>query len=373
MNGSNLFIGLISGTSRDGVDAVLARIGETPAILNKLGLVYPPDLAQDLRDLVETRRRPAAGETDVLDGRLGEFFAYSVDQLLAETNIRHEDVRAIGSHGQTVWHEPTGDRPITIQLGSGQVIADQTRITCVADFRSADVRAGGEGAPLAPLLHRALLEAEGAQIALVNLGGIANVTLFGTNGEVWGWDTGPANCLLDGWISRHKALAYDNNGDWASQGRIFQPLLEVLERDPYFSEPPPKSTGVEYFNTSWLDTQILEHCSPAAEIEPADIQATLAELTAKTIASAIETHRLDTLLVCGGGVHNDHLMKRLGIHLPGVQIASSQTRGIPPDWVEALLFAWLAEQRLSEVMQDTRTITGASNPVLLGDIFNPQE
>jgi len=376
---SKLFAGLISGTSRDGVDAVLASLNESIKVIATRGVPYPEQLAGDLRELVDSGKRPDGALAGDLNRRLGEFFAQVTLELLAGAGVNPSRVTAVGSHGQTVWHEPSGDNPLTIQLGDPRLIANLTGIPTVADFRSADIRAGGEGAPLAPLIHRALLRNEDERIALANLGGIANVTLLEPGHPVRGWDTGPANCLLDGWIRRHQKLSFDDCGRWASGGDVIESLLEYLLTDPYFQQRPPKSTGVEYFNMAWLEQQFVASGAGAGVgagvgvdgMEPRNVQTTLAELTAITVANALAESSADTLLVCGGGVHNTDLIERLRKHLPGIGVNSSADRGVPPDWVEALLFAWLAEQRLSGIPQDTRSITGAAKPVLLGEIIYP--
>jgi anhydro-N-acetylmuramic acid kinase len=368
---SKLFAGLISGTSRDGVDAVLACLNESIEVIATRAVPYPKQLAGDLRELIDSGKRPDGALAGDLNRRLGEIFAQVTMELLAAANVSPSRVTAVGSHGQTVWHEPTGDNPLTIQLGDPRLIANLTGIPTVADFRSADIRAGGEGAPLAPLIHRALLRDKDERIALANLGGIANVTLLEPGQPVRGWDTGPANCLLDGWIRRHQKLSFDDCGRWASGGDVIEPLLECLLADPYFRQFPPKSTGVEYFNMAWLDQQFEVSGVKVDAMEPRNVQTTLAELTAVTVANAVAESGTETLLVCGGGVHNTDLVERLQKHLPGIRVISSADRGVPPDWVEALLFAWLAGQRLSGIPQDTRSITGASEPVLLGEIFYP--
>ncbi len=364
-----LFVGLISGTSRDGVDAVLARLGNAPQIVDSQTLPYPEAIATQLRLLIDSGTRPTARQTALLHTQLGEVFADAVRRLLHQAAISPDRVTAVGSHGQTVWHEPNGPNSVTIQIGDPQLIADLTGIKTVADFRTADLEAGGQGAPLAPLLHRQLLQPAEGCVAVVNLGGIANVTLLHADGTVRGWDTGPANCLLDGWIRRHRDLPYDEGGQWSASGKADHDLLQRLMADAYFSQPSPKSTGVETFNMRWLK-QSAEGLTDA--MAPIDVQATLAELTVRSVAQALKKSDANELLVCGGGAHNADLINRLRAALPTMTVDSTQIRGLPPDSVEGLLMAWLAEQRLAGRPQDTRSITGALAPVLLGEIFEPQ-
>jgi anhydro-N-acetylmuramic acid kinase len=256
---------------------------------------------------------------------------------------------------------------VTIQLGRGDLIARNTGTTVVNDFRSADVKAGGQGAPLAPLLHRSLFHSDSENRAVLNLGGIANVTILPSSGGVSGHDCGPGNCLMDGWITRQLQKDYDDGGRWAAKGEIDTQLLGRMLADPYFELPPPKSTGLEYFNLPWLEKK-LGHTPPSA----VDVQTTLVELCAQSIALSLDKAvPPDRLVVCGGGVHNVFLMRRIAAALPDVVVESTANHGTDPDWVEGLLFAWLARERLAERQQDTTAITGADQPVLLGDIHEP--
>lgn len=358
------FIGLISGTSRDGVDAALIALDDhRPTLLHALCAPYPEPLRLEVDRLVLARQRPSAAATERLDLELGKFFAGTALTLIDEAGESPLNVAAIGSHGQTVWHEPDGPDPVSLQLGSGGEIARRTGITTVTDFRNADLAVGGQGAPLAPLLHQALFASPDQEVAVLNLGGIANLTVLQPDGPVRGWDTGPANCLMDLWIQRQRSLPWDDRGAWAASGRVDLPLLARCLDDPYFLRPPPKSTGLETFNGAWLDHR-LEGDPP-----PEDVQRTLLELTVQTIArDTAKQTRASVLKVCGGGVHNDVLLQRLQRALPDRRIESTADSGIDPDWVEATLFAWLAAQRLADVAQDTRSITGARRPVRLGRI-----
>ena len=363
------YIGLISGTSRDGVDAVLLSFpNERPAIVGTLCLAYPDRLAARLERLVRAGRRPADVDRRELDDAIAGHFAATALQLIHEAGLDAGAVRAIGSHGQTVWHDPDGPVPESIQLGSPELISARTGILTVGDFRRADIEAGGQGAPLAPLLHRVLFRpAQGVRVVL-NLGGIANVSLVDDQGRVSGFDTGPANCLLDTWIQDQLGEPFDRGGAWAAGGQVDRQLLDILLQDPWLSRPPPKSTGIEYFNLGWLRQRLA-----GRTIAPRDVQATLAELTALTVADAVRSCGPMDLLLCGGGVHSADLVRRLRRCLPGLRLRSTADFGVDPDWVEAVLFAWLARERLAQRRQDTRKITGAREPVLLGTIVDPAE
>lgn len=362
-----LFIGMISGTSRDGVDTVLVSFDHKhPKILYSLCATYPPELARALDHMICTSKRPAGDQLDLLDRRLAQFFARAALRVLERAKIEKRAVTAIGSHGQTVWHHPAGSKPESIQLGNPKQIAGYTGIVTIGDFRRADIQAGGQGAPLAPLLHHALFNpASGTRIVL-NLGGIANISILNSNGSVSGFDTGPANCLLDAWIRQERAEPYDKEGAWSAGGNVIEFLLLNLLMDPWFKKPPPKSTGVEHFNLEWLKNQELVHSN-----KPRDVQATLAQLTASTVASAIAPFSPADILVCGGGTHNTDLLCRIQDLLPGIPIRTTAEHGLDPDWVEAVLFAWLARERLAGNAQDTRKITGARHRVLLGQICDP--
>lgn len=358
---------MISGTSRDGVDTALVRFeGDKPHLLKTLCLGYPDDLAESLKVMIESGRKPADHELERVNDRLGDFFGQAALSLLEKADIKPSAFTAIGSHGQTVWHSPGGNNPESIQLGDPQRIAGKTGIVTIGDFRRADIEAGGQGAPLAPLLHRALFRPENGTRIVLNLGGIANISILNSDGSVSGFDTGPANCLLDGWIREHRGEFYDRDGAWSAGGEVKEQLLLNLLMDPWFRKPPPKSTGVEHFNLRWLLKQKLVNST-----DPRDVQATLAQLTASTVASAILPSNPIDILVCGGGVHNMDLLSRLQKFLPGIPVRSTSSLGLDPDWVEAALFAWLARERLNGKAQDTRAITGSRQPILLGQIYNP--
>lgn len=367
MSESELYIGLISGTSRDGVDAALVGFhGDRPQLHSALCLPYPPGIARRLERLLQTGRRPGAGETQSLDPEIAAHFANAALRLLHESSLEASRIRAIGSHGQTVWHDPDGPTPETVQLGNPSLIAQRTGICTVGDFRRADVDAGGQGAPLAPLLHRALFRPERGNRVVLNLGGIANISVLDADGGVTGFDTGPANCLLDAWARRQLGRAFDEGGQWAAGGKVDDALLRALLRDPWFARPAPKSTGTEYFNLEWLQRFLVAQATAAR-----DVQATLVELTAVSVANAVLPCNATDVLLCGGGSHNHYLVARLAARLQGPRLGTTAECGLDPDWVEAVLFAWLARERLAGRLQDTAGITGARAPVLLGSVAHP--
>ena len=362
------FIGMLSGTSRDGVDAVLVNFSRgSMRILHASCVQYPAALRQKLDQLLETGQAPGMDVAGALDEQLGRFFARVAQNLVAEAGMEMRDIDAIGSHGQNVWHQPDSDQPISLQLGSPAIMAKNTSTVTVGNFRMADVTAGGQGAPLAPLLHLKIFQNDQEERAVLNIGGIANLTLLPASGGVSGFDCGPGNCLMDAWTMRHLQKTYDENGRWAASGQLNENLLQGLLQDPYFQQAPPKSTGLEHFNIRWLD-QLLA----GRDLAPADVQATLCELTAISAAQSLrDSGGAKRLLICGGGTHNAHLMRRLSAALPDVIVETTSRYGVDPDWVEALLFAWLARERINQHAQNTPPITGARHEVLLGDIHQP--
>ena len=305
-----------------------------------------------------------------LDARLGRAFAQASRALLTRAGIPPEEIAAIGSHGQTVRHLPEPPVRNTLQIGDPNIIAEETGITTVADFRRRDLAAGGQGAPLVPAFHRAAFGLAGEYRVVVNIGGIANLTLLppGEDCRVTGFDCGPGNLLMDAWATRHLRAPMDRAGRWAASGNVHQALLNRLLEDPYFRRPPPKSSGREHFSAVWLEAVL----NPLT-VQPsaADVQATLCELTATSIAGAIREHAPDAgrVLVCGGGIHNDHLMERLRRHLEDLPVCSTADHGMDPDWVEAAAFAWLAQQTLAGRPGNLPAVTGAEREVILGGIY----
>jgi len=364
---SALYIGLISGTSADGIDAALVQFEQNvPALVHALTHPWPDALRAQIL-------RVAQGETKLdlyaygrLDVAIGHVFADAAHALLKQSDTSPALVRAIGSHGQTIRHRPSGEYPFTLQIGDASVIAERNNIDVVADFRRADVAAGGQGAPLLPALHAMLLAHPGHTRVVLNLGGIANITVLSASGNVLGFDTGPANGLLDAWCLRHRGEAFDRDGAFAASGRVDEALLATLLNDPYFALPPPKSTGREHFHLAWLDAQL-----GSMTLSPADVQATLLELTARSVTNAIAQRANDAtdVLICGGGVHNGVLMQRLRALLQPRMLHSTADYGVDPDYLEATAFAWLARQRLLGLPGNLPAVTGASGPRVLGAIY----
>lgn len=363
------YIGLMSGSSLDGIDAVLVSYESSSPQL-EAQLVYP--LESQLIDELDALTRSGNDELARLcraDVLLGECFANAVMNLLDQARIAASEIRAIGSHGQTVRHYPDTPTPSTLQIGDPNIIAERTGITTVADFRRRDMAAGGQGAPLVPAFHQTVLHDPNHDRVVVNIGGIANLTLLPAKLEsgISGFDTGPGNALLDAWIKRQRNEAYDYLGKWAASGKVHPELLTALMGEPYFFHPAPKSTGRDIFNLNWVT-----NCWPTlAELPPADVQATLLELTAVTIADAIQQAKPvpDQVLVCGGGVHNISLLQRLNALLPAQQVFSTKEFGLDPDWIEAMAFAWLARQTLHHQAGNLPAVTGAKHPVVLGGIY----
>jgi anhydro-N-acetylmuramic acid kinase len=362
-----LYLGLISGTSADGIDAALVRFdGDTPQPVAALVHPWPAELRERILAVAQDEARLDLDAYGRLDVAIGACFADAAQRLLEHSGTPASAVRAIGSHGQTLRHRPAGTCPFTLQVGDPSVIAERCGIDVVADFRRADVAAGGQGAPLLPALHAMLLAVPGRTRVVLNLGGIANITVLDAAGRVLGFDTGPANGLMDAWCLRHRGEAFDRDGAFAAAGRVDEALLRALLADPYFALPPPKSTGREHFHLAWLEAQ-----PRVAALAPADVQATLLELTARSVADAILAHAADAVdvLACGGGVHNPVLMRRLGERLAPRAVASTAAFGIDPDYLEASAFAWLARQRLLQRPGNLPAVTGARGPRVLGAIY----
>ena len=357
------FVGLISGTSIDGVDAVVLAVeGTRLEIISSHCQAYPDQLRQDIRSLAQ----PGISEIDrlgVVDQQIAEVFAHAAVTVIGYAGLGIADITAIGSHGQTIRHRPQGEYPFTLQIGDPNRIAEITGITTVADFRRRDMAAGGQGAPLAPAFHKAAFSDSGMGGAVVNIGGIANATLIDSSGHTLGYDTGPGNTLMDFWIDREQGLPYDENGDWARTGSAVDSLLQRLLADPYFAKPAPKSTGPEYFSPDWLNRHI------AGEISPEDIQRTLLELTATSIAKELVNHDLTQVAICGGGAHNQFLLERLAALLPQTEVTTTERFGIHPDWVEAACFAWLAQRTLAGLPGNEPSATGAAGWRVLGAIY----
>jgi anhydro-N-acetylmuramic acid kinase len=365
--GVELYIGLISGTSADGIDAALVRFEQNqPRLVHALTYAWPEALRTQILRVAQDETKLDLDAFGRLNVAVGQTFADATEALLAQSDTAAVSVRAVGSHGQTIRHRPSGEHPFTLQIGSAAVIAERCGIDTVADFRSADVAAGGQGAPLLPAVHAMLLNAPGRTRVVLNLGGIANITVLAADGRVFGFDTGPANGLMDAWCLRHRGEAFDRGGAFAASGHVDETLLTHLMSDAYFAMPPPKSTGREHFHLAWLDERLR-----ALSISPADVQATLLELTARSIFMAIDTHANDAadVLLCGGGVHNPVLVQRLEELLHPRKLASTAAYGVDPDYLEAIAFAWLARQRLLGLPGNLPAVTGAKGFRVLGAVY----
>jgi len=367
MTEPTLFIGLMSGTSLDAIDAVVVDLADDRPRL--LAAVAHP-LEADLRARLLATLASDCTDLDTLgrlDAELGERFAAAAIAARETAGIKADAIAAIGSHGQTLRHRPDQEPAFSWQIGDPARIAERTGITTVADFRRRDVAAGGQGAPLVPAFHAALFRTPDEDRAVLNIGGMANLTLLPGDpaAPVTGFDTGPGNVLLDGWIRECRGEAFDREGAWAASGCVDEALLSRLLDDPWFRRPPPKSTGREHFDLDWLKRQL------PAGIAPAAVQATLAELTARSIADALERwgSGCRRLLVCGGGARNDDLLRRLQHRLPETVVEPTDAHGLPAEWVEAAAFAWLARETLAGRPGNLPDVTGAAGPRILGAIY----
>jgi len=358
-----LYIGLMSGTSMDGIDAVLVDFSEAqPQLINTYSQPWPDDIQQALikaRDIPDEELSSLSS----LDLRTAKIFAEACVRVLENTPHKSLDVIAIGNHGQTIRHRPNIDKPFSLQIGNAKRLAGLTGIDVISDFRTADIKAGGQGAPLAPAFHRAIFQDDRINRVIVNIGGIANITVLPKrkNQTVKGFDCGPGNGLMDAWILQHKQKNYDADGALASSGKTNATLLANLLMDGFFQLAPPKSTGFEYFNLEWLSKYL------DSEMDVADVQSTLCDLTATSIIRAINQYAASTeeIVICGGGAHNKELMRKLQA-LTKLQVTTTETLGLHPDWVEAMAFAWLAYQHNHQQTGNLPSVTGAKKAVILG-------
>jgi anhydro-N-acetylmuramic acid kinase len=378
-----LYIGLMSGTSLDGVDVALVefipvefKLGafddyasaahSQPKLLHTHFLPYPAAIRTQILGL----QNPSSNEletTALLANSLALLYAEAVQQLLLAASIAPSQITAVGCHGQTIRHQPQFQDGIgfSLQIVNAALLAELTEITVVADFRSRDIAAGGQGAPLVPAFHQALFACPKSSRALINIGGIANITYLGS-GDVLGFDSGPGNMLLDAWIKRHKNLDYDANGAWANSGQVIPPLLAAMLAEPYFALAPPKSTGRDLFNDSWLAAKLA-----TGDYLAQDVARTLVALTAHSIVDALQRNcgQVDSVYLCGGGAHNLLLKNSMQALLTGIHVETTDSLGIGVDWVEAIAFAWLAKQCLDKKTANLPAVTGASGPRILGAIY----
>ncbi len=368
-----LYIGLMSGTSLDGVDGVLIDFASAQGPPITLRAHHHQPFPAALRAELLALNAPADNElqrAELAANALARSYAEVVHTLLHGAACGARGVRAIGAHGQTVRHRPGEFDGIgfSTQLLNGALLAELAGIDVICDLRRRDVAAGGQGAPLAPGLHAALFAVPGEQRAVLNLGGIANLTLLGADGTVLGFDCGPASALLDGWCQRHRGHAFDEGGRWAASGRVIEPLLAALLAEPYFGLPPPKSTGRDLFHLAWLDAHLARYVPAAA---PADVQATLAALTVRSVAHDLQRHARGTslLLVCGGGAHNTHLMQGLATRAPALPVKTTAEFGLPVDQVEGAAFAWLAHRFVERLPGNIVAVTGACGARVLGSLY----
>ena len=366
-----IYIGLMSGTSVDAIDVAAVDFSSTqPRLIASLTYPYPAELRQQVLALCQ----PGANEINRMgatDIALGKTFSAAVLELLNQAKLSAKDIIAIGCHGQTIRHQPETEHPFSLQIGDANQIAHRTGITTVADFRRRDMAAGGQGAPLVPAFHQAILSSPKNPRWIVNIGGMANITALpiqGSPAPVIGFDTGPGNVLMDAWIHQQLNQPFDRNGDWANSGKIIAPLLKQLLAHEYFRRPPPKSTGRELFHLDWLEQQLKNFPHTAAE----NIQATLLAFTAETIALGIRmssAHTVGEVILCGGGTHNSALKNYLNKLLSPLSVITSDVLGINSDHMEAMAFTWLAKQTLEQQSGNLPSVTGAEKPVILGAIY----
>lgn len=365
----DIYIGLMSGTSLDGIDAALVRFENDQATVVE-ALCSP--LADNLKKEIKSLINPGENEINrlmALDVQLGQAFSEVAKALIKKAKIKKENITAIGSHGQTIRHFPAAEHPSTLQIADPNVIAEATDITTVADFRRRDIAAGGQGAPLVPAFHEQIFRRATKNRVVLNLGGIANITILPAdkNIPVTGFDTGPANTLINHWIQQQQNKNYDDAGKWAASGKINESFIDELLNDDYFNLTPPKSTGTEYFNATWLTKKL----SKFSKLSDEDIQASLTKLTAITICNAINSYsnNTDEVIVCGGGVHNNFLLQQLSECLADIEINSSAEYGLDPDYIEATAFAWLAKKTMEHKAGNLPDVTGARYQVILGGIY----
>ena len=358
---SNLYLGVMSGTSLDGVDIALCEIdADSCTLLHAQEYPFPKSLKEEILRSIESAI--TLKELGTLDQKLAQLFSRSIHEFLEEFTIRPQDIRAVGLHGQTLWHEPSGTFPFSMQLGDANRVAAETAITTITDFRRMDMANDGEGAPFAPAFHHFLFHNLAQSVAIINIGGMANITLFEKN--LRGFDIGCGNVLLDIWVQESQEKSYDKDGAFAKSGSLHQELLDAMLADSYFQKSPPKSTGREYFNAQWLHSYLKRF----AKLPEADVQRTLLELVAQSITKELESAGVKIAIICGGGAKNAFLMQRFQA-LSHSEIKSSDSLGVSSDFMEAMAFAWFAYKRVHNEKVDLRGVTGAKKRSLLGAIY----
>ena len=366
---SEYYIGVMSGTSLDGIDIAYCQIKEHSfELLQSDSYSFDKEIREDVLKAIKTPL--TLKQIGELDTRLGEMYAGAIERFISQKRIDKKQITAIGLHGQTLWHEPNSTHPFSMQLGNPNVITALTGVSVVSDFRRKDMALGGQGAPFAPAFHQYLFSRLKAKIAVVNIGGMANLSILGE--RLIGYDTGCGNVLMDHWISLNKKETYDKDGEWARSGTFDRDLLEQMLKEPYFSKAIPKSTGRELFNADWLERELRKFSpkkSGALSIKKEDVQATLLELSAVSISNEVKKSGVDMLIVCGGGVKNSYLMQRLGDRLAGVEVVSSDECGVSSEFMEAMAFAWLAHERVHRKCVKLSSVTGASKDSILGAIY----
>jgi len=361
MSKSKLYIGVMSGTSLDGIDIALCQIDKKECITIATGeYKFDKDLKKEILHIINGKTHIM--QIGVLNIKLGNLFAKAINKFIKTNNIDSNSVEAIGLHGQTLWHKPDGDFPFSMQLGCPNIVSAKTGIKVVADFRSMDIANGGQGAPFTPAFHKEMFSHLGENIAVLNIGGISNITILSS--QVKGWDCGPGNVLMDLWISKSKKLPFDKDGKFASSGKVDDKLLDSLLADNYFHLDGPKSTGREKFNKKYLHKNLADF----QHLKDKDIQRTLLELTAKTIVKDVLANKIKKLIVCGGGNKNLALMKRLR-KLSKIEVVKSDDFGIDSEFLEAMAFAWLAYKRVNNEKVDLSSVTGANKNSILGGIY----
>ena len=367
---AEIYIGLMSGTSADSIDcAALDLSSEEIKVLSCRNFEIPKDLKKDIMRSSQSEKIEQK-LVDDLDYRMAEVLVDSVKEIISELNVEVEDIKAIGSHGQTIKHKPKSETPYTLQIGDPQKISNDLLITTIGNFRHDDIKAGGEGAPITPLFHDKVFGSDRNRKTIVNIGGITNITILNYP-ELVGFDTGPGNCLMDCWSRINNKGDYDDKGSWASSGTINQSLLGIMMEDEYFSRKHPKSTGPDYFNHEWIKKNLLRL---SEEIPIEDVQATLVQVTVISLIESINSLNLtnENIYLCGGGVHNDFLCSEIN-KLSDSKVSTTLELGIDPDYVEAICFGWLAKQRIENKSFNLNEITGSMGEVYLGRIYKPSK